>query len=435
VEKRPLDAFVNESSAEKGLVLTNPPYGERLSERQALSPLYETLGQVVREHAQGWSLGVLTGASELGHALGLRSHRRYNLFNGQLPVQLLLFSITPENAARVRTPNELEPVAPQVTNPERAAMLANRLRKNKKQLGTWARKHGIECYRLYDADMPEFALAIDWYRDQVHVQEYAPPKSVDPKAARERLAEALAVIPEALAIDHDAMVCKQRERQAGTRQYEKQGASDDFFTVHEGGCALRVNLQDYLDTGLFLDHRPIRQWIQAQSTGKRFLNLFCYTGAATAHAGIGSAAESLSVDMSQTYLQWARANLDLNGLSPRKHRLLQRDCLQWLAEKPERSEAGFDLIFLDPPTFSNSARMEGFLDVQRDHARLIDQAMRRLAPEGTLIFSTNFRRFRLSGEIESRFSAENISARTIDRDFQRNPRIHQCWLIHKRTNL
>lgn len=431
VEKRKLDAFVNESSAAQGLILTNPPYGERLSERQALAPLYETLGRVVREQAQGWHLGIVTGAPDLGHSLGLRSHRQYKLFNGQLPVQLLLFQVTPEDEARVRTQGEPEPVWPKIANPERAAMFGNRLRKNKKQLGSWARKHNLDGYRLYDADMPEFALAIDWYADNVHVQEYAPPKTVDAKAARERLAEALSVIPDALSISTDAMVCKQRERQAGTRQYEKQDASDEFFTIHEAGCLLQVNLRDYLDTGLFLDHRPIRQWIQQQAQGKRFLNLFCYTGAATVHAGVGGASESLSVDMSQTYLNWARTNLDLNELQPRQHRLLQRDCLQWLAEKPERRETGFDLIFLDPPTFSNSARMEGVLDVQRDHARLIDQAVRRLAPKGTLIFSTNFRRFRMSAEIEARFELENITSRTIDRDFQRNPKIHQCWLIRK----
>ncbi|WP_165854869.1 bifunctional 23S rRNA (guanine(2069)-N(7))-methyltransferase RlmK/23S rRNA (guanine(2445)-N(2))-methyltransferase RlmL [Marinobacter sp. JSM 1782161] len=434
VEKRDVVEFRNESQASRGLILTNPPYGERLSEKKALGPVYEALGQGAREQAQGWRLGVFTGVPELCHGLGLRSYKQYKLFNGQLPAQLLLFEVSPDNEARVRRPGEAETVQPRIANQERADMLRNRLRKNRKQLGSWARKQGIECYRLYDADMPEFALAIDCYGDRVHVQEYAPPKSVDARAARERLGEALAVIPEVLDIEPEALVCKQRQRQAGTAQYEKQSASGDFFSVHEAGCALRVNLRDYLDTGLFLDHRPVRQWIQQQAVGKRFLNLFCYTGAATVHAGVGGASETVSVDMSKTYLNWARENLALNGLEDRHHRLIQADCLQWLQSTPRQGESGFDLIFMDPPTFSNSARMEGVLDVQRDHGLLIRQAMARLAPGGVLVFSNNFRRFRLEAELEAEFDVRDVTARTIDKDFARNPRIHRCWEIREAQN-
>lgn len=432
VEKRAVAEFRNESQAEGGLILTNPPYGERLSERKALGPVYESLGERVRAEAQGWALGVFTGAPELCHGLGLRSHRQYKLFNGQLPAQLLLFTIAPEHEARVRHMGEPDEVRPRIANTERAAMLGNRLRKNLKQIGQWARKNNIECYRLYDADMPEFALAIDFYGDQVHVQEYAAPKTVDARSARERLGEALAVIPEALGIAPDAMVCKQRQRQSGTAQYEKQSASGEFFTVHEAGCALQVNLKDYLDTGLFLDHRPVRQWIQANAAGKRVLNLFCYTGAATVHAGVGGAKETLSVDMSRTYLNWARENLRLNGLDDRRHHLLQTDCLQWLEDKPQKGESGFDLIFMDPPTFSNSARMEGVLDIQRDHVELIRQAMARLAPGGILVFSNNFRRFRLDDSLAEAFDVKDVTRQTIDKDFARNPRIHQCWHIRAR---
>lgn len=433
VEKRTLADFQNPSAADTGLILTNPPYGERLSERKALGPLYETLGEVVRSQAQGWELGVFTGAPELCHALGLRSHRQYKLFNGQLPAQLLLFTVAPENEARVRHPGEPDRVVPRIANPERAEMLSNRLRKNLKQLGQWARKNNIECYRLYDADMPEYALAIDCYGEMVHVQEYAPPKSVDARAARERLGEALAVIPEVLGIDADHLVCKQRQRQAGKAQYEKQSASGQYFTVHEGGCALRVNLRDYLDTGLFLDHRPIRQWIQSKAKDKRFLNLFCYTGAATVHAGVGGARETVSVDMSKTYLHWARENLRLNHLDDQHHRLVHQDCLQWLEGKPGQGERDFDLIFMDPPTFSNSARMEGVLDVQRDHPLLIRQAMARLAPGGVLVFSNNFRRFRLDASISEEFEVRDVTRQTIDKDFARNPRIHQCWEIRAKA--
>ncbi len=417
--------------SDQGLVLTNPPYGERLSERKELGGLYQSLGDAVKRATPGWRLGVFTGAPEFGRSIGLRSFKQYRLFNGKLPAQLLLFDIDEASAMTPRQPAAPGEVAPRIANEERAAMLRNRLKKNLKTIGQWARKQGIGCYRLYDADMPEFALAIDVYEGRVHVQEYAAPKSVDERAARERLAEALAVIPEVLGIDPEEMVCKQRQRQAGTSQYEKQAASGEFFNVHEHGCALKVNLKDYLDTGLFLDHRPVRHWIQQHATHKRFLNLFCYTGAATVHAVVGGASRSLSLDMSKTYVAWAQDNLALNGADPAKHRVEQADCLAWLADR-KTSDQRFDLIFMDPPTFSNSARMAGVLDIQKDHPALVRQAMARLSSDGLLIFSNNFRRFRLEEALESEFEVTEVTRDTLDKDFQRNARIHRCWHIrHK----
>ncbi|MDI9246908.1 bifunctional 23S rRNA (guanine(2069)-N(7))-methyltransferase RlmK/23S rRNA (guanine(2445)-N(2))-methyltransferase RlmL [Marinobacter sp. CHS3-4] len=414
-----------------GLVIVNPPYGERLSERKALGPLYRSLGEAVKQSCPGWRLALFTGAPEYGKSLGLRSYKQYKLFNGKLPAQLLLFTI---DEASSRAPRELDvpgEVTPRVTNEERAAMLRNRLKKNLKTIGQWARKQDIGCYRIYDADMPEFALAIDFYEGRVHVQEYVAPKSVDERAARERLAEALAVIPEALGIEPEDMVCKQRQRQAGLNQYEKRAASGEFFNIQEHGCVLKVNLKDYLDTGLFLDHRPVRHWIQQHARGKRFLNLFCYTGAATVHAAVGGASRSLSLDMSNTYVKWAQENLGLNLKDVSRHRVEQADCLEWLAEKPTPDQR-YDLIFMDPPTFSNSARMAGVLDIQRDHAKLIRQAMQRLTSEGTLIFSNNFRRFKLDDDLEQAYAIEEVTASTLDKDFQRNARIHRCWHIqHK----
>ncbi|MBW7469540.1 bifunctional 23S rRNA (guanine(2069)-N(7))-methyltransferase RlmK/23S rRNA (guanine(2445)-N(2))-methyltransferase RlmL [Marinobacter sp. F4218] len=414
-----------------GLVLTNPPYGERLSERRELGALYESLGDAVKRLVPGWRLGVFTGAPEFGKSIGLRSYKQYRLFNGKLPAQLLLFTIDEVSAMTPREPDVPGEITPRITNEDRAAMLRNRLQKNRKTVGQWARKQGISCYRLYDADMPEFALAIDVYEGRVHVQEYAPPKTVDERAARERLAEALAVIPEALGVERESMVCKQRQRQAGTSQYEKQAVSGEFFQVHEHGCVLKVNLKDYLDTGLFLDHRPVRHWIQQHAKGQRFLNLFCYTGAATVHAAVGGASRSLSLDMSKTYVRWAEDNLALNGIDPKRHRVEQADCLAWLAEKPSPDQR-FDMIFMDPPTFSNSARMAGVLDIQKDHSRLVRQAMQRLSSEGLLIFSNNFRRFKLDEELASEFDVEEVSRSTIDKDFQRNARIHRCWHIRHR---
>ncbi len=428
VERQSLETLVCPAGASKGLLLTNPPYGERLSERKALEPLYLMLGERARSDFDGWRMGVFTGAPEMGHSLGLRCEKRYRMFNGRLPAQLLLFSILPENQVSPRTA-ESGPPAPRISNADRAAMFANRLRKNRKQLGSWARRNSIECYRLYDADMPEFAMAIDIYGDWVHVQEYAPPRSVPPAAARERLAEALAVIPEVLAISPDRIVCKQRQRQSGKRQYERLEQTGHNLVVTEGRCRLKVNLKDYLDTGLFLDHRPIRDWIGRHAAGKRFLNLFCYTGAATVHAAVGGAERSLSIDLSNTYLDWLGENLDLNGLDRKRHEVLRADCLEWLRQVPREA---FDLIFLDPPTFSNSSRMDDVLDVQRDHAALIEGCMARLAPEGILIFSNNYRRFTLSDALKEVYQVEDITRQTIDRDFARNPRIHQCWRISRR---
>ncbi|MCH8497631.1 MAG: bifunctional 23S rRNA (guanine(2069)-N(7))-methyltransferase RlmK/23S rRNA (guanine(2445)-N(2))-methyltransferase RlmL [Marinobacter sp.] len=428
--RRLVDFQPDPGFAEQGLLLTNPPYGERLSERQALPALYESLGQIARDHLAGWRMGVFTGVPEMGRSIGLRSDKQYKLFNGKLPAQLLLFRVEARQAMTPRAPLMPGETRPRIANPARAEMLANRLRKNLKALGQWARKQDISCYRLYDADMPEFALAIDLYEGRVHVQEYAAPKSVEPEAAQERWAEALAVIAEVLEVKPQDMVCKQRQRQAGTSQYERQDRSGEFFTVTEAGCRLRVNLKDYLDTGLFLDHRPARRWVQAQAAGKRFLNLFCYTGAATVHAVVGGARSSLSLDMSKTYVAWASENLRLNGADESRHKVMQADCLKWLAE-PAREM--FDLIFLDPPTFSNSARMEGVLDVQRDHETLVRQAMDRLTPDGLLIFSNNYRRFKLAEALAEDFEVEDVTQASLDKDFQRNSRIHQCWKIRHRA--
>ena len=301
-------------------------------------------------------------------------------------------------------------------------MFANRLQKNLKQLGKWARKADVSCYRLYDADMPEYAVAVDLYGDWVHVQEYAPPRSIDPDKAQTRLLDALAAIPVALGIASDKVVIKRRERQSGTRQYQRQGTQGNFLEVEEGGVKLLVNLTDYLDTGLFLDHRPLRLRIQQEAAGKRFLNLFCYTATATVHAAKGGARTTTSVDLSKTYLDWARRNLSLNGFSD-KQKLEQADVMAWLTT--DRGE--YELIFIDPPTFSNSKRVEGVFDVQRDQVLLIDLAMARLAPGGVLYFSNNFRKFELDAGLLTRYQVEDISAATLDPDYARNPKIHRAW--------
>ncbi|VXC67974.1 putative conserved AdoMet-dependent methyltransferase with RNA interaction domain [Pseudomonas sp. 8Z] len=414
---------------QKGLVISNPPYGERLGDEASLLYLYQNLGERLRQACLGWEAAVFTGAPELGKRMGLRSHKQYAFWNGALPCKLLLIKVQTEQFVtgerKVRNEEDVPAAAEAATSArlsEGGQMFANRLQKNLKQLGKWARREGVECYRLYDADMPEYALAVDLYRDWVHVQEYAAPRSIDPEKAQARLLDALAAIPQALGVAQNRVVIKRRERQAGTKQYQRQAAQGQFMEVAEGGVKLLVNLTDYLDTGLFLDHRPLRLRLQREAAGKRFLNLFCYTATATVHAAKGGARSTTSVDLSKTYLDWARRNLSLNGFSD-KHRLEQANVMEWL--QADRQE--YDLVFIDPPTFSNSKRMEGVFDVQRDHIELIDLAMARLARGGVLYFSNNFRKFQLDEGLAARYQVEEISAQTLDADFARNAKIHRAW--------
>jgi len=422
---------------QKGLVICNPPYGERLGDEASLLYLYQNLGERLRQACMGWEAAVFTGAPELGKRMGLRSHKQYAFWNGALPCKLLLIKVQPdqfvtgERQRSAPTPGHELVQASTASEPARlsegAQMFANRLQKNARQLGKWARREQVGCYRLYDADMPEYALAVDLYQDWVHVQEYAAPRSVDPDKAQARLLDALAAIPQALGVPAGRVVLKRRERQTGTRQYQRQASQGQFMEVDEGGAKLLVNLTDYLDTGLFLDHRPMRMRIQREAAGKRFLNLFCYTATATVHAAKGGARETTSVDLSRTYLDWARRNLSLNGFSDR-HRLEQGDVMAWL----QACRDSYDLIFIDPPTFSNSKRMEGVFDVQRDHVQLLDLAMARLAPGGVLYFSNNFRRFELDPHLAERYAVEEISRHTLDPDFARNPKIHRAWSLRLR---
>ncbi|MCY1393725.1 Ribosomal RNA large subunit methyltransferase K/L [compost metagenome] len=415
---------------QRGLVICNPPYGERLGDEASLLYLYQNLGERLRQSCLGWSAGVFTGAPELGKRMGIRSHKQYAFWNGALPCKLLMLDVEPRQfvTGERGEPRDGRDQATAAAEPARLSeggqMFANRLQKNLKQLGKWARREKVECYRLYDADMPEYALAVDIYRDWAHVQEYAAPKSIDPAKAQARLLDALAALPQALDIPPERIVVKRRERQVGKKQYERQNTEGRFMEVQEGGVKLLVNLADYLDTGLFLDHRPMRMRIQREAEGKRFLNLFCYTATATVHAAKGGARSTTSVDLSRTYLDWGRRNLSLNGFSD-KQRLMQSNVMEWLRE--DRGE--YDLIFIDPPTFSNSKRMEGVFDVQRDHVELIDLAMARLAKGGVLYFSNNFRKFEMDEGLVARYQVEDISAQTLDPDFARNARIHKAWRI------
>jgi 23S rRNA (guanine2445-N2)-methyltransferase / 23S rRNA (guanine2069-N7)-methyltransferase len=424
-ELKDLKPLTHQAQQQLGLVITNPPYGERLSEVADMQYLYQHLGERLSQDFIGWELAVFTGNSELGKAVGLRSHKQYSFYNGAIKSQLLMYSLETTNrfADRRQASGEI----PLQALSEGAQMFANRVVKNRKQLSKWVKQENIQCYRIYDADMPEYAVAIDIYHDWLHVQEYAAPKTVDAEKAQRRLEEVMLALPQALQIPEARIVLKQRRQQTGKDQYQTHDEKGEYIQVEEGGCKLLVNLNDYLDTGLFLDHRPVRQKIQHLAQGKRFLNLFCYTGTATMHAVQGGAHNSLSVDMSATYLSWGKKNLALNGFSDQVHQFEQHDCMEFI--KHHKGE--YDLIFLDPPTFSNSKKMIGVLDVQRDHAWMIHRVMDLLSEDGLLIFSTNYRRFELDDKVLQHNHVEDISDQTLDKDFSRNKKIHRCWEIRK----
>ena len=396
-----------------GTVISNPPYGERLESEPALIALHSLLGRLLKAQFGGWNLSLFSASVDLLNCLQLRAERQFKAKNGPLDCVQKNYHLA-ENTGEAKAPAMAED-------------FANRLRKNVKKLEKWARQEGIECYRLYDADLPDYNVAVDRYADWVVVQEYAAPKTIDAQKARQRLFDIIAATIHVLGIAPNKLVLKTRERQKGNNQYQKMNEKGDFIEVSEYNARLWVNLTDYLDTGLFLDHRIARRMLGQMSKGKDFLNLFAYTGSASVHAGLGGARSTTTVDMSRTYLEWAERNLRLNGLSGRAHRLIQADCLGWLQETDEQ----FDLIFIDPPTFSNSKRMEESFDVQRDHMRLMQDLKRLMRKGGTIMFSNNKRGFRmdLDGLAKLGLKAQEITQKTQSQDFARNRQIHNCWLI------
>ena len=443
-----------------GLLITNPPYGERLEDSDTIAGFYSQFGRAAKRRAANWQLALFTGKPELFHRTGLSRRVLLECANGGIDCKLLVASIPPLSAHAPQSTQKEQPKpenckpagrAPDGTSETSAAnapasanvpgldQFSDRLRKNLKQLKGWARSAGITNYRVYDADLPDFAIAVDVYGvdtgPYVCVQEYRAPATIDPVRAQQRLDGAVAVVAEVLHCQPDNLAIKRRERQRAEAQYQRLEKTGQTHEVSENECRVLINLHDYLDVGLFLDHRKVRQWIGKVSAGKRFLNLYCYTAVATLHAAVGGASSSVSVDLSHKYLEWAAANFERNGIDRQQHELVHADCGKWLQEyvdshtSKEPNNGGFDLIFLDPPTFSNSTSMETDWDVQRDHESMIDRCMAILKPGGTLVFSNNFRRFRLAQDVSAKFRVENRSRWSLQRDFSRNPRIHQCWFI------
>jgi len=527
-------------AAAAGLVLTNPPYGERLPLPRA-GALFRRLGDWLVARCGGWRAAILAADTPAATHLGLRPVYRIPLMNGPIPCRLLELTLreraTPSPPSRpsleAENQTQLPPSAPvpapapsasapsvsapsvsaeTVTDASRdraeldepwrfrpeeegsskgpdgersrrgdsdrpGAVVApgvalsdsntrpladvalseptttpvpgvapsrprtravadqigdfrRRLAKRFKHLAKWARRQGIEAFRIYDRDIPEIPLAIDWYAGWLHASEYDRPHErteIEHDVWLDRMIEAAA---DELGVPPNQTFLKARRRQRGGGQYQKLDARKTLLTVKEGGLEFEVNLSDYLDTGLFLDHRQTRALVRDEAAGKRFLNLFCYTGSFSVYAAAGGAVETTSVDLSNTYLDWTRTNLSRNAFKDAgRHRTVRDEARGFLEHRGRRGEPPFDLVVVDPPTFSRSARSETPWDVERDHAELLELVARNLVPGGVVYFSTNFRRFHLDVErLAALYEIREITNRTIPEDF-RNARIHRGWRL------
>ena len=441
VEKREINDSSPANSWQPGLLICNPPYGERLGDDEQISQLYLQFGETLKSNFKGWKASLIISDPEMGFRLGIRSQKPITLFNGALECKLLRMNIEEKSFFIPKAKSQQERIT-QITqsnsfqegDEQEAPMFANRLKKNYKKLSKWAKRQNISCYRLYDADLPEYAVAIDLYqadKTYINVQEYEAPKTIDSHKANQRLAGVLIEIPKILGIDKSQVFLKIRRKQKKIEQYEKLNNKANFHIIEEENCRFLVNFEDYLDTGIFLDHRTLRIKIQQQAKDKHFLNLFAYTGTTSVHAAIGGAKSTTTIDMSNTYLDWAKNNFELNKLIG-KHEFIRADCMEWLTLQAKKTDRKlFNLIFLDPPTFSNSSRMEDHFDIQRDYIEIINNALALLTKNGRLYFSTNFKKFKLDKHLFSNTVIQDISPLTIPEDFARNPKIHYCWEIYK----
>ena len=416
------NVYGSSNSPQAGTVLFNPPYGERIGELPELVENFVLFGQKLKAQFMNWRIAILTANIDLLTMLKLSSFKRYKFKNGPLDCQLALYNVDEKQL-------EKDAVNPQSSFAEQDSAFANRLKKNRKTLKGWLKSSQIECYRLYDADIPEYNVAIDIYGDYLVIQEYAPPKTIDSDKATKRLQEVIYWAPKVLAVPTDKVVLKTRAKQKGNNQYQRVDKSKQSLTINEHGALFKINLWDYLDTGLFLDHRKTRQIIAKKAKNKSLLNLFAYTGSVSLQAALHGASSITTVDMSNTYLNWAQDNFALNKLNGHKYQFVQADCLDWLKKNTNK----FDLIFIDPPTFSNSKRMEDSFDVQRDHISLIADALKSLNEDGEIFFTNNKRNFKMDFDAIEKLGlqAKNMSDITRDKDFARNKHIHNSWSVKR----
>lgn len=413
-----------------GFIVTDPPYGVRMKETDC-QKLYSRTGEILQTFFKGWKVSLLCADSNLLSYIDMKPERTNSLYNGGLLCQLAHYSVYTDEEKQALIERAVRKKEERLAAPLSAGaqMAYNRLVKNLEALKKPMEEQGVTCYRIYDADMPEYSAAIDMYDGRfINLAEYAPPATVDREAAAKRLEELVLATERATGIDMENIFVKQRKEQKGSDQYNKLDNKGKFYVAHENGVDFLVNFTDYLDTGIFLDHRPVRALIQENAKGKRFLNLFCYTATASLNAVKGGAVSTTNIDTSTTYLDWAMENFKLNGYPTSIENFFYKsDAIEYLWDTFDR----YDLIFCDPPTFSNSKGRRPF-DVQKDHARLIDAAMMHLEKDGLMIFSNNFRRFKMDDYILDKYSVEDISERTIGDDFARDPKIHKCYLIrHK----
>ena len=482
-------------AGEGGLVVTNPPYGERLPLPRSAA-FFRRFGDWLVQQCGGWRAAILAADTPAAGQLGLRPTYRVPLSNGPIACRLLEVEIrrrevqvqptahaphppgdtgTPdaerrdrrkldehgsfrpeEESGSVEGDGERSPRgdfcrpgdnpdgfnAPAQasgrphtrTTDDQIGDFRRRLAKRFKHLSKWARRQGIEAFRVYDRDIPEIPLVIDWYAGWLHAAEYERPHErtdIEHDVWLDKMIEAAAL---ELGVPPMQTFLKVRRRQRDGGQYEKVDQRLAVLTVKEGDLSFEVNLSDYLDTGLFLDHRQTRAMVRGEADGKRMLNLFCYTGSFSVYAAAGGAKETVSVDLSNTYLDWTRTNLAKNGFKDAgRHRIVRDEARAFLEHRANRGEPPFDLVVVDPPTYSRSAKSETPWDVERDHAELLELVARNLVTGGVVYFSTNFRRFHLAEErLSALYTFREITNRTIPEDF-RNERIHRAWRLVKRV--
>lgn len=433
--------FSIEPGTRPAIILCNPPYGERLQSEQGLASLYGEIGNSLKRLAPA-EAHIISANPDLLHRLRLSRHYKKTLRNGPIDCLLASFQIaeTDSKPAEIiaRQPVSEESADLKDYQQESITPLLNRLQKNAKHMGRWAKRNEVHCYRVYDADLPEFSFALDIYQSEVnpaihwyHLQEYQAPKTIEEKKAESRIELAKQAVKQVFAIEDQYLFSKTKKRQRGNQQHQKQDSQGELFQVKEGAASLLINLSDYLDSGLFLDHRLTRQLISNYASNKTVLNLFCYTGSAGVQAALGGAKQVLNVDMSTTYLKWAQENYDINQLSDEsKYQFLRADVVE-LLNNPARFdiEQKFDMVLLDPPSFSNSSKMIESLDILRDHEDLVEKSMQLLDKKGLLIFFTSKKGFKISPVLAEKYQVTEITRDTISEDYKRRPGIHKVWEI------
>ena len=455
------------STREYGCLITNPPYAQRMGHEREVQDLYASIPEVFRRLAT-WSFYVLTAGADFEQILGQPADRRRKLYNSRIECTYYqFFGPKPPPTGDARVSRAVQAEQPRVAGAEdaepppeagefeaprkktgarpddqrrqafgglsqkaldQADLFRSRLVKRARHLRRWPTRQGITCYRLYDRDIPEVPLVVDRYEDCLHVAEYERPHNHTLAEHADWLDLMRRTAANTLDVELKNTFLKHRRRQRGESQYERFGDVSRTCLAFEGGLKFEVNLSDYLDTGLFLDHRITRAMVREAASGKRFLNLFGYTGSFTVYAAAGGAVETTTVDLSNTYLDWARRNMTLNRLTGDEHLLVRDDAMNFLSSQPGRP--AYDLAVVDPPTFSNSKMTDGVFDVQRDHVELLRRLLELITPGGLVFFSTNFRRFKLSEEQLPGVTIRETSRQTVPPDF-RNKRIHRTWKMIK----